>query len=215
MIDESNTSTTPRWLRTAAWIAVICALPLGIVYCGEPDTPAAVDDATEAADVEANDAALASDGDDTSRDRGMARVNQLRRDLRAQVAAGEITGEQARQRISRALQRLEAAGGETAGDQASADQPSEGDGMARINQLRRTCGPGSQQAKSPKSRCASGFPGPSSGWRHREARAATGRIGSKGAGERDRCRWPGARGVSTPRALFRLTVTTLGLNITI
>ena len=137
MIDESNTSTAPRWLRTAAWIAVICALPLGIVYCGEPDTPAAVDDATEAPGVETNEAAQASDGDDTSRDRGMARVNQLRRDLRAQVAAGEITGEQARQRISRALQRLEAAGGETAGDRASADQASEGDGMARINYLRR------------------------------------------------------------------------------
>ncbi|MXX34525.1 MAG: hypothetical protein F4087_13955 [Gemmatimonadetes bacterium] len=137
MIDGSNTSATPRWLRTAAWIAVICALPLGIVYCSQPDTPAAIDDASEAPAVEGNDAAQAGDGDDASRDRGMARVNQLRRDLRAQVAAGEITGEQARQRISRALQRLEAAGGEAAGDQASSEQPSERDGTARINHLRR------------------------------------------------------------------------------
>ncbi|MDE2654793.1 MAG: hypothetical protein OXI71_13380 [Gemmatimonadota bacterium] len=137
MIDGSNTSTTPRWLRTAAWIAVICALPLGIVFCSQPDTPAAIDDASEAPGVEGNDAAQAGDGDDASRDRGMARVNQLRRDLRAQVAAGEITGEQARQRISRALQRLEAAGGEPAGDQVSSDQPSERDGTARINHLRR------------------------------------------------------------------------------
>ncbi len=138
MTVDTNTSTTPRWLRTATWIAVICALPLGIVYCSQPDTAAAPDgEATEAPGVETNDAAQAGDGDDASRDRGMARVNQLRRDLRAQVAAGEITGEQARQRISRALQRLEAAGGETAGDQASADQASQGDGMARINYLRR------------------------------------------------------------------------------
>lgn len=138
MIDGSNTSTTPRWLRTTAWIAVICALPLGIVYCSQPDTAAAPDgEATEAPVVEGNDAAQAGNGDDASRDRGMARVNQLRRDLRAQVAAGEITGEQARQRISRALQRLEAAGGEAAGDQASSDQPSERDGTARINHLRR------------------------------------------------------------------------------
>ncbi len=138
MIDESNTSTTPRWLRRAAWIAVICALPLGLVSCNQPDAAAAPDGgAAEAPGLEANDAAQASDGDGASRDRGMARVDQLRRDLRAQVAAGEITGEQARQRISRALQRLEAAGGEAAGDQASSGQVSEGDGMARVNQLRR------------------------------------------------------------------------------
>ena len=138
MIDESNTATTPRWLRTAAWIAVICALPLGIVYCSQPDTPAAPDgESTEAPAVEGNDAAQASDSDDASQTRGMARLNQLRRDLRASVAAGEITEEQARHRASRALQRLEAAGGEAAGDQASADESSEGDGTARINQLRR------------------------------------------------------------------------------
>ncbi|WP_428278173.1 hypothetical protein [Candidatus Palauibacter sp.] len=109
MIAKSNTSTTPGWLRTAAWIAVICALPLGLVYCAQPDTSAEVGaEAAEAPGAEANEAAQASDSDDASQTRGMARVNQLRRDLRARVAAGEITEEQARQRVSRALQRLEA-----------------------------------------------------------------------------------------------------------
>ncbi|MYG82209.1 MAG: hypothetical protein F4187_10830 [Gemmatimonadetes bacterium] len=138
MIDESNTSTVPRWLRTVACVAVTCALPLALVYCGQPDTSAAPGgEATEATELAPSDAAQAGDGDDASQTRGMARVNQLRRDLRAQVAAGEITEEQMRQRVSRALQRLEAAGGDAAGDRASSDQPSEGDGTARINQLRR------------------------------------------------------------------------------
>ncbi len=123
MTTEGNKTAAPRWLRTAAGIAVICALPLGIVYCGQPDAPATTDgEATEAADVEPNDAAQAGDGDDASQNRGMARVDQLRRDLRARVAAGEITEEQARQRISRALQRLEAAGGETAGGRVEAKE---------------------------------------------------------------------------------------------
>ncbi len=138
MTDEGNTSTVRRWLRTAAGIAVICTVPLGIVSCGEPDTPATVDgEAAEAPGVAGNDAAQAGDGDDAAQTRGMARVSQLRRELRAQVAAGEITEEQMRQRVSRALQRLGAAGGETAGDQAASDQAAGGDGTARLNQLRR------------------------------------------------------------------------------
>ncbi len=135
MIVEKNTATTPRWLRTAAWIAVICALPLGLVYCGQPDTAATPDgETTETADVVANDATQADDSDDASEDRRTARINQLGRDLRARVAAGEITEEQARQRMSRMRQRMEAAGGETAGDRESADQPSEADITDRINQ---------------------------------------------------------------------------------
>ena len=135
MIVEKNTATTPRWLRTAAWIAVICALPLGLVYCGQPDTAATPDgETTETADVVANDAAQADDSDEASEDRRTARLNQLGRDLRARVAAGEITEEQARQRMSRMRQRMEAAGGGTAGDRESADQPSEADITDRINQ---------------------------------------------------------------------------------
>ena len=134
MIVERNTAA-PRWLRTTAWISVICALTLGIVYCGQPDTPSIPDGETaETADPVANEAAQADTDDEASEDRRMARFNQLRRDLRARVAAGEITQEQARQRISRMRQRMEAAGGETAGDRKSADQPS---GTERMNQALR------------------------------------------------------------------------------
>ncbi len=138
MIDEKNTAAPPRWLRTAAWAAVICALPLGVVNCGQPDaTGSPGGETAEAADVVADGAVQADADNEASADRRTARLNELRRDLRARVAAGEITEEQARQRASRILHRLESGGGETAGDKASSDQPSEGDGTARIDQLRR------------------------------------------------------------------------------
>lgn len=38
MIMARNTTTpAPRWLRTATWIAVVCALPFGMLYCGTAD----------------------------------------------------------------------------------------------------------------------------------------------------------------------------------
>ena len=117
---------------------VVEFLPLPIgggVSALHPPPPATADgETTETADVVANDAAQADDSDDASEDRRTARLNQLGRDLRARVAAGEITEEQARQRMSRMRQRMEAAGGETAGHRESADQPSEADITDRINQ---------------------------------------------------------------------------------
>ncbi|MCY4571175.1 MAG: M48 family metalloprotease [Gemmatimonadetes bacterium] len=41
----------PRWLRTATWIAVVCVLPFGTLYCGsadEPESATPAEDATEA-----------------------------------------------------------------------------------------------------------------------------------------------------------------------
>ncbi len=115
MIDESNTCTVPRWLRTASCVAVMCALPLGFGSCDQPDTAAAPgDEAMEATEPAPSDAAQAGDrasSDQPSEGDGTERINQLRRELRAQVAAGEITEEQMRQRVSRAQQRLEAARG--------------------------------------------------------------------------------------------------------
>lgn len=140
MIVDRNTAAAPRRLRTAVWIAVIGALPFGIAYCGRPDTPSIPDgETTETVDMAADAAAQAGDGDGdgASEDRRTARFNQFRRDLRARVAAGEITAEQARQRVSRMRQRMEAAGGGTAGDRESADQPSGRDGTERMNQALR------------------------------------------------------------------------------
>ncbi|MDE2875538.1 MAG: hypothetical protein OXU69_15705 [Gemmatimonadota bacterium] len=113
---EGSTANTPQLLRTVAWIAVICVVPLGIVSCGQPDTPALPDgETTETADPVPNYAAQANDADDSDEETRTSRFNQLRRDLRAKVAAGEITEEQARQRISRMRQRMEAAQGEGRG----------------------------------------------------------------------------------------------------
>ena len=108
MIVDTNKTATPGWLRTAAWVAVICALPLGLVYCGQPDTPAAVDDATEAPGAEANDAAQAGDSDDAAA--GAARYEAAVEQVQAMLDAGEITAEQAEQRLRRLRTRMAAAG---------------------------------------------------------------------------------------------------------
>ncbi|MCY4571177.1 MAG: M48 family metalloprotease [Gemmatimonadetes bacterium] len=121
MIVDTNKTAAPGWLRTAAWIAVICALPLGLVYCGQPDTPATVDDATEAPGAEANDAAQAGDSDDAAA--GAARQYEVAvQRVRAMLDAGEITEEQANQRLeglrtrlAAARERTEAGGGDAEG----------------------------------------------------------------------------------------------------
>lgn len=134
MIVETRTSTTPRWLRTAAWALAICALPLGIVYCDRPETPVAPDqemlDAPAAAD--ANDAAQSGDTDDAAvaaalDDRRTARLNALRRDLRVRIAAGEITREEAREQLEGIQVRMEAVRSEA---EAAADRSDAGEADA-------------------------------------------------------------------------------------
>ena len=79
---------------------MICALPLGLVYCGHPDTPAAIDDAQ------------AGDSDDAAagQDRRPERVTAFRRNLGARVEAGEITRSQAEAEMAALLARMAAVG---------------------------------------------------------------------------------------------------------
>ena len=126
-----TTTRTPRWLRPAAWIAASCAVALGIVHCGQPDAadPALDAETMVAPEAETSDAGQERTGAETAREAGMtARVNAIRRDLRAGIAAGEITEEQARARLSRLRQRMAAAGGgdaPAAGERAARDRAAE------------------------------------------------------------------------------------------
>ena len=79
---------------------MICALPLGLVYCGHPDTPAAIDDA------QAGDSGDAAAG----QDRRAERVTAFRRNLGARVEAGEITRSQAEAEMVALLARMAAVG---------------------------------------------------------------------------------------------------------
>ncbi len=48
---RNSTTPAPRWLRSATWIAVVCVLPFGMLYCGtadEPERAPIADDASEA-----------------------------------------------------------------------------------------------------------------------------------------------------------------------
>lgn len=41
IVSTDTRSPAPRWLRAATWMAVICALPFGLVYCDRPTAPTA------------------------------------------------------------------------------------------------------------------------------------------------------------------------------
>lgn len=152
MIVETNTTTTPRWLRTAAWALAICALPLGMVYCDRPETPAAPDDETMEAPAaaDANDDARSGDTDDAAAaaaaaldDRRTARLNAFRRNLRVRIAAGEITREEARAQLEGIQVRMEAvrSEAEAASDRTDAypadSDPADDDRRARYETASR------------------------------------------------------------------------------
>ena len=48
IVSTDTRSPAPRWLRAATWMAVICALPFGLVYCDRPTAPTAADEETTA-----------------------------------------------------------------------------------------------------------------------------------------------------------------------
>ena len=123
MTVETNTSRTPRRLRRRAWIAAACALPLGVVYCDRPDAPAPPADETmeaPAAAADANGAVRAGDTDDAGANAGIRRRRMraaaFRDDLAAKVEAGEITREEAEERMTALRSRMAAARGEATAD---------------------------------------------------------------------------------------------------
>ena len=41
IVSTDNRSPAPRWVRAATWMAVMCALPFGLIYCDRPTAPTA------------------------------------------------------------------------------------------------------------------------------------------------------------------------------
>lgn len=136
MIVETNTSNTPRWLRRGAWAAALFALPLGLVYCDRPETPATPeDDAVEApAAADAGGAVQAGDSDDAANSdlrRRRERAGAFLRELEARVEAGEITQAEAEAQMTQLRARMAAARGGAAADGTGGSEVSGNDVAAR------------------------------------------------------------------------------------
>ena len=43
IVSTDTRAPAPRWLRAATWVALLCALPFGLVYCDRPEAPTATD----------------------------------------------------------------------------------------------------------------------------------------------------------------------------
>ena len=131
MIVRTNTSDAPPRLRRWAWIAATCAVPLGVVHCDRPDASATPSDETmepPAAAADANGAVQAGDADAGGANANIRlrrkRAAAFRSDLDAKVAAGEITREEAEERMTALRNRMAAARGEasTGGTDDSGDE---------------------------------------------------------------------------------------------
>ncbi len=44
IVSNDTSSPAPRWLRAATWVAVLCALPFGLIYCDRSDAPTGADE---------------------------------------------------------------------------------------------------------------------------------------------------------------------------
>ncbi|MDE2677535.1 MAG: M56 family metallopeptidase [Gemmatimonadota bacterium] len=55
IVSTDTRSPAPRWLRAATWVAVLCALPFGLIYCDRPEAPTEPDE-DAAADLAVLDA---------------------------------------------------------------------------------------------------------------------------------------------------------------
>ena len=51
IVSTDTRSPAPGWLRAATWVAVLCALPFGLIYCDRPDAPTQPDEETAAESV--------------------------------------------------------------------------------------------------------------------------------------------------------------------
>ena len=133
MIIAASTSTDRSRPRTAAWIAAILVLPLGIVHCGPADTPAVPDEEATEAPVAAEAGDAAQEGDAAANEaRRQARVVAFRQQVHADLEAGKITEEEAAEKFAQLRRRIApvraaaAAEGAAAGD---ANENARGAGM--------------------------------------------------------------------------------------
>ena len=51
IVSTDARSPAPRWLQAATWVAVLCALPFGLIYCDRPEAPTEPDEEAAAESV--------------------------------------------------------------------------------------------------------------------------------------------------------------------
>ncbi len=87
IMTRKTAAPAPRWLRIATWIAVVCVLPLGTLYCGSADEP---ERATPAGDAdEAPPTPLAWSGEEFLN----AEAAELAGQMLAEIDIAAITAE--------------------------------------------------------------------------------------------------------------------------
>jgi hypothetical protein len=94
IVSTDTRSPAPRWLRAATWVAVLCALPFGLIYCDRPEAP------TEPGEEAAPDVVLdapqeASQSAESDLDAVLSnREDEINRDILQEVESGALSAVQ-------------------------------------------------------------------------------------------------------------------------
>ena len=97
IVSTDPRSPAPRWLRAATWVAVLCTLPFGLIYCDRPDAPTEPDEET-AAELVALDAPQESqEPSDTDLEELLStREEEINQDILQEVESGALSPVQGR-----------------------------------------------------------------------------------------------------------------------
>ena len=92
IVSTDTRSPAPRWLRAATWVAVLCALPFGLIYCDRPEAPTESDEEA-AADLVVLDAPQeSSEPAESDLDAVLStREEEINRDILQKVGSGALS----------------------------------------------------------------------------------------------------------------------------
>lgn len=88
IVSPDSRPPAPRWLRAATWVAVLCALPFGLIYCDRPSTPTEGEEETAPGAEALETADQTFDGD--LADILTRREEDIHRKIRERVKAGDL-----------------------------------------------------------------------------------------------------------------------------
>ena len=97
IVSTDTRSPAPGWLRAATWVAVLCALPFGLIYCDRPEAPTEPDEETAAELVVLEGPQESPDPADTGLEELLStREEEINQDILQEVESGALSAVQGR-----------------------------------------------------------------------------------------------------------------------
>lgn len=92
IVSTDTRSPAPRWLRAATWVALLCALPFGLIYCDRPEAATEPDEEAAAESVATDAPQESSEPAESDLDAILAtREEEINRDIQQGVESGALS----------------------------------------------------------------------------------------------------------------------------